>query len=134
MSGKDDAAGGDQNINYGQQHVGINKGTINIVAPQPSVHAEPVIANRKTDDGYVSQVRILIKDGYAAQRVGVKFSGATITGGTLACATGITQNLIPHVKPHEAIFNAGPPVVGNEYIAQVVTEQPDDLSVEVGIQ
>jgi len=82
----------------------------------------------------VSEVRVLIKDGYAAQCVGVKFSGETITGGTLGSAAGITYNLLSKVDPDEAIFNAGPPVIGNEYIAQVVTEEPDDISVEVGIE
>ncbi|HKO38636.1 MAG TPA: hypothetical protein VJU14_09740 [Solirubrobacterales bacterium] len=134
MSAKDDAAGGDQNINFGQQHVGINKGTINIVAAQPSVKAEPMTVNEATDEGYVSQVRVLIKDGYAAQRIAAKFIGQTIKSGVLLSASGITHNEIQDVDPDVAVFNAGPPVIGNEYVAQVVTEKPDNLSVEVAIQ
>jgi hypothetical protein len=133
MSGQSDASG-DQNINYGEQHVGINKGTVNIVTPQPGVTAAPIATNKKTDEGYVSEIRVLIKDGYAAQRIGVKFTGQTIKGGVLASASGITQNVVGEVNPDVAVFNAGPPVVGNEYIAQVVTEKPDNISAEVGIQ
>jgi len=126
--------GGDQNINYGQQHVGINKGTINIVSAQPAVKPEPMIANEETDEGYVSKVRVLIKDGYAAQRIGVKFMGQTIKSGVLMSASGITQNEVQEVQPDVAVFNAGPPVIGNEYVAVVTTEKPDNLSVEVAVQ
>ena len=125
---------GDQNINYGKQHVGINKGTINIVAAQPSVKGEPITTNKKTDEGYVSEVRVLIQDGYAAQRVAAKFTGQTIKSGCLASASGVTFNLVQDVGPDQAVFNAGPPISSNEYIAQVVTEKPDNLLVEVAIQ
>ncbi len=132
MSKKD--SGGDTNINYGEQKVGINKGNLTIVSPQPSVTADQIKANEKTEDGFVSEIKILIKDGYAAQVVGVKVEGETIQSGMLGAAGGVTMNVAEEVAPNLARFNAGPPIIGNEYIARVVTEKAENLAIVVAIK
>ena len=124
---------GDTNINYGQQGIGINKGTINVVTPQPAVHATPVVSNEKVDGGYASKVRVVLDVPYAASRVAVKATGSSIKGGSLLSMSGLTYNTAEQVEPEQGIFEAGAPLNG-EYLAEVVTEKPDDLSFEVAIQ
>lgn len=129
--------GDDKSIKFeGDVHVesgGTIAHTINIVAPQPNVHAEPLVSSEKTDDGYVSRVHVRLDAPYAAQRVAIKVEGKTISRGFFGSSTGVTSNTAEQVEPHLGIWEAGAPLA-NEYIGEIFTEEPEDLRVEAAIQ
>jgi hypothetical protein len=123
---------GDTNINYGQQGIGINKGTVNIGAPQSEASGQIVSENEKTDEGFVTTAAIHLKHPYAApglavlvNRTSVKEMRVGPTNGGMWATTEIRSE-----AGRQGIF-VDPPLV-SDYQAEVVTDEPQtDLAFEV---
>jgi hypothetical protein len=121
---------GDTNVNYGSQGIGINRGTVNISAPHPSISVRQLAENKNVDEGYATLVDIHLDQPYAASNLAVlvnrpalkKFDVKLVGAGMLARST------IAFEGGQGIIIRA--PLL-SDYRATVVTEQPDvDLAIE----
>jgi hypothetical protein len=120
---------GDTNVNYGQQGVGINKGTINIHAPQPSVTTHLLEQNAETEDGkFRTTLVAILEAGYATQKLIAQVVGESIDDFELT---------LPH---YGAMFNTGrsfgdgnatawvgAPFGSNQFLAVATTKKPGPL-------
>lgn len=126
------SGGGDTNVNYGTQGIGINRGNINISAPQPSVHAEGLAYNEPSGDYFLTRARFTLDAPYAAQALHLKASGTCIKSFDVRPVPGGIMYLNQsQITSQGGVLSVTAPL-GSTYEATVVTEKPDD--VKIGVQ
>ena len=132
---------GDKNINYGTQGIGINKGMVHISAPQPSVTAQPLSQNEKTDEGYETRLRIHLDQEYAAQNLVVSINRTEVEkfevrpSGNQPHMYGTSEAMVTSRSTGQDVGKAFvvSPLSGSDYEAVVVTKK-SDLNLEVIVQ
>lgn len=125
---------GDTNINYGNQGVGINKGTINIGAPQTVASGQMVATNKKTEEGYLNTLAIHLEHPYAAPSLAVLINRKAVKelrAGPTNGGMWSTRDIESEQGRKGVLLE--PPLV-SDYLAEVVTDQPQkDLVFEVRV-
>lgn len=122
---------GNVNITSHHQSGGITAHTVNVTAPQTSVHGRVAFENRPAEDKYLTQARFSLDAPYAArQGLQVEVHGSAIE------ALDVTPDLpaamismsTDKTTPTRARTVIHPPLA-NEYIANVTTASPDTINV-----
>jgi hypothetical protein len=129
-----EAVDGDTNINLGNQGVGINKGTINVGAPQTVASGQMIATNEKTDEGYVNTLAIHLDHPYAAPSLAVLINRKSVKELRAGPANGgmwSTRDIKSGQGRQGVLLE--PPLV-SDYRAEVVTDGPQqDLVFEVRV-
>lgn len=112
------------------QSGGITAGTVNISAPQPAVHGHVDFVNRRQDDKYLSRIVIRLDAPYAASDLQVQVSGNSIENFDLRPnqAAAMIASTDHGTSANQAVRTIHGPLAP-EYLADVVTSQPDALDV-----
>lgn len=120
----DMANAGDTNINYGQQGIGINRGIVNVGAPQVKGSCKIIAENQQTDEGYVTTAAIHLEHPYAGPSLAVLVNLASVKEMRVFPVNGgvwATTDIRSESGQQGVLVD--PPLV-SDYRAEVVTEQP----------